>query len=206
MGNLLPFDLPALAHRYHLSRFVETGTGEGDSLAHAANILDAGEPLFKQLYSGEIESSLAQRAYYRFAENPRVEIINAQSTTFLEMILPEIPADEPVLFWLDAHFPGADSRLRGYGAETNETLRLPAETELNVIHRLRPQHRDVIIMDDARIWLDAKFDHEQMPDILRQFCPTERNINFVHALFGDTHTIEVLTKHEGYVLLTPCSE
>lgn len=206
MGLLWAFDLPALVETFGLRRLVETGTGRGDSLAYAAAIHNSdGVPLFSQLISCEIIPVLAQQACERFRLERRIEIINSPSEMFLFTVLHEIPQDEPVLFWLDAHFPGADSFLAAWGDETNPAVRLPAVRELDVIKKYRPLNQDVILMDDARIWLDEPFIEGLLPDDVRPFCPAERNIDFIHERFSQSHDIKVMLQHHGYVVLTPTS-
>lgn len=204
MGVLMTFDLPALAAHYGFHRLVETGTGNGGSLTHAAALRDAhGEPLFSQLISCEIFPPIAHAAHQRFRDDPRIEIINSPSEMFLSIVLQELPQDEPLLFWLDAHFPGADSFLAQWGDEANPAIRLPAQSELAIIKQYRPLNKDVILMDDARIWLDGDFGLGALPDFVRPFCPAERNIDFIHEQFGDSHDIKVVCQHHGYVVLTP---
>jgi hypothetical protein len=204
MGTLRRFDLLALAEQYQITHFVETGTGSGNGLAYAASCRKfGGQPVFKRLFSCEIEPTLAQNAYHRFRGNPRIEVISTSSSRFLHMVLPELPICESVLFWLDAHFPGADFEIRHYNDETRASLRLPAEEELKIIHQLRPLRRDVILMDDARIWLDDDFERGNLPDDVRHCCPAERNINFVYPLFDATHHIKIMAEDQGYVVLTP---
>jgi hypothetical protein len=200
MGQLRHFGLNQLADRFGLNVFVETGTGTGDSLAYAASCF-----AFDTLYSCEIDLTLADRAVSRFALDSRVHVHPLPSTAFLSVLLPALPA-ETALFWLDAHFPGADYGMAPYADPTiSAAVRLPLQDELNLIHRLRPDHaaRDVILIDDARIWVDMDFGSGQLPDHLRPLCPANRHIDFITDLFADTHRMRVDISHEGYIVLTP---
>src|SRR5271155_4716469 len=102
MGSLYRFNLPALQKSLGLPVFIETGTGNGDSLAHAA------EAAFDKLFSIEISPVACKAAERRFAHDARVEIIGADSIAGLTRILTELESTgQLALFWLDAHFPGA---------------------------------------------------------------------------------------------------
>jgi hypothetical protein len=113
------------------------------------------------------------------------------------------PTDERILFWLDAHFPGADYKLRNYADTKDESVRLPLRDELALIKHHRPNNADMIIIDDARIWLDDDFDDGPMPAALADCRPSELGIQFIYDLFGDSHFIEVLRRQQGYIVLTP---
>jgi hypothetical protein len=200
VGQLAHFDLTALADRFNLHTFVETGTGRGDSLAYAAP-----HTAFTTLYSCEINLTLADRAVSRFAIDSRVHVHPLSSAAFLSILLPMLPRD-PVLFWLDAHFPGADYGLAPYTDPTISTaVRLPLSQELAIIHQLRPTGAagDVILIDDARIWLDMAFGSGPLPPAIRPLCPAARDIDFIVDRFADTHNVTVDPSHEGYIVLTP---
>ena len=63
----------------------------------------------------------------------------------------------PTLWWLDAHFPGADYGDAGYGAEEDIDKRLPMEKELKIMVQNRDLSNDIIFMDDLRIYVDRDF-------------------------------------------------
>ena len=199
MGSIARFDLISLSAAYGLRHFVETGTGTGDALAFAA----ASAADFGNLRSCEIEPSLADAARRRFTGEPRIRIGTMRSTVFLRSICRETPKDEPILFWLDAHFPGADYGLRPAAETTDSSVRLPLVEELEIIVDGRPEGRDVIIADDLRIYADGPFQHGNLPENLRHLCPAMRGIGFVRALVGATHTVQELYEHEGYLLMLP---
>lgn len=204
MGNLAHFDLTDLAGRYGLKTFVETGTGAGDSLYHAASLR-----IFDFLRSCEINPELADRAYWRFSSLTHIGVYKMSSARFLAAMLPALTPD-PVLFWLDAHFPGADYGLASYDdPDVLNADRLPLAQELYTIRALRPHCAadDVILIDDARIWLDSvgteSFKNGPLPDHLRSVCPTARSIEFINEAFFATHNVAVSPDDEGYIVLTP---
>lgn len=196
MGSIARFDLTDLMSKYGVTRFVETGTGTGEGLAHAAKYP------FKGVWSCECEIGLAREAGKRFRHDQRVHIAVSDSVEFLETT-EAFASGEPALFWLDAHFPGADYGLKPYDSVSNIDTRLPLERELATIARCRPKGKDVIVCDDLRIYMDGPFQHQNLPADLRPLCPSDRDPEFLHEIMGGTHDIEFIFAHEGYVLMTP---
>ena len=117
MGFLRRFDLPRYREHYGLATLFETGTFRGGGVASA---IDAG---FERIYSVEIIDELYQENVSRFAEDESVTILKGESAAVLDAALPEIESN--ILFWLDAHCPGADHGLRDYNAEPDERVRCP---------------------------------------------------------------------------------
>lgn len=196
MGTLARFDLGPMIAKHGLIHFVETGTGEGRSLAHAARFG------FKSLRSCELDPVLAGRLSDAFAPDDRIRIVNAESAAFLGR-LHSMAAGEPILFWLDAHFPGADHGHRDYGVERSDATRLPLRAELEAIRKHRPDGMDVIICDDLRIWLDGPYQHGGLPEDVRPFCPVRRDASFFAEMFDDTHDVFFDYSHEGYCCIVP---
>lgn len=197
MGSVARFDIGSLFAQHGILHFVETGTGRGESLAHASRYR------FRSLASCEIEPSLADAAASAFAADVRVRVCMLNSVAFLEEICTAIPQGEPILFWLDAHFPGGDYGLRPYGAKHSEAERLPLRKELATIARCRPNGRDVVIVDDLRIWVDGPFEHGNLPAGVRPFCPKLRDASLFGKVMGATHGVEFDYRHEGYVVMRP---
>lgn len=197
MGQLEHFDIKAAMQAHDLRRFVETGTGSGESLAVACDLP------FTSLWSCEIEPLLASMVKKKFIDD-RVTLFLGPSSTMLDW-LPRLPGMDRILFWLDAHFPGADFGLRGYADVLDESMRLPLRDELALIKRHRPHNEDVIIIDDARIWLDETFEAGPIPDNLLACRPAQLGIGFIHDLFAESHRIDILPENQGYIILTPKS-
>lgn len=195
MGVLTFFDIEGAIRSHGLQRFVETGTGTGESLAFAAKFP------FISLWSCEIEPVLVDRAKDQFRDD-RMTLFLWPSHKMLEC-LPQLPDHQRILFWLDAHFPGADYGLRCYGDEPDETIRLPLKQELALIKQHRPFGEDIIVIDDARLWLDDDFECVMPSELVADCCPIERGIGFIHDLFDETHRIEVIHRHTGYIVLSP---
>jgi hypothetical protein len=195
MGKIFDFDIDRAMQEHNLRHFVETGTGTGDSLEFICRFP------FHTIWSCEIESAVAQHAMNRLVDD-RITLFLGPSTAMLENLW-RIPQGERILFWLDAHFPGADYGLHNYYDEQNESIRLPLKNELALIKQHRPLAQDVIVIDDARIWLDDVFESGAIPVHLLACRPAELGIDFIHEMFRDTHRIDVLHNQEGFIVLSP---
>ncbi|HEY4374693.1 MAG TPA: hypothetical protein VGN52_22415 [Burkholderiales bacterium] len=194
MGSLHVFVLEDI----RCSVFFETGTGTGASLQYAA-----GHPQFRRLYSSEIHPQTAQRAAQFFAADPRITVLNADSTTALAQVLPAIPREERVLFFLDAHYPGeVEADFRGRKGHAPLEIALPLEQELRVIQQHRPDSRDVIIVDDLRIYENGPFESGNTPAEDENLDPERKNIDFVTRLFPDRE-LHRDYRNEGYLLIAP---
>jgi hypothetical protein len=94
--------------------------------------------------------------------------------------------------------------LAGYGDERNPDLRLPLERELELIARLRRPCRDVILVDDLRIYEDGPFEMGNLPEIAQTLPPELRNLDFIaRGPWTATHELQRLHQHTGYLVLTP---
>jgi hypothetical protein len=113
--------------------FVETGTLYGDTI-------EAVRRSFSEVYSIEIEPSLAEAAKVRFEDDQRVSIIVGDSAT--EMATLTARLDSPTLFWLDGHYSGAGT---GRGDEDS-----PLRQELTTVLTTVPSC--VVLIDDARFF------------------------------------------------------
>lgn len=196
MGTLAHFSIPAIATSFGTKSFVETGTATGDSLALAAQ-----HPGFERLYSIEIVPELASAACKRFAGDKRIAIIEGDSTERMSEII-DVLDDAPALFWLDAHFPGAHTGA-AYDAEPDVARRLPLQAELEEIARRRRDSRDVILIDDARIYQPGPYGAGDLPADWPPLRGVKRSLHFVRALFGDTHGVVVDYADQGYVMVFP---
>ena len=198
MGSLVRFDLGKLARDFGCTVFVETGTGTGGGVLHAAQ-----RAPFERLYTIELHEEVAKTARVALSVEPRIILLEGNSEDCLRKLLSELPADQPVLFWLDAHFPGADFGYASYDSERDEAKRLPLERELQVIQELRPDGRDVILVDDLRIYEDGPYKSGNIPETAQTLVPDRRHIRFVSELFDRTHYVHRLYHEEGYIVLLP---
>lgn len=195
MGTLRMFNLAPFIETCGVRVLVETGTGDGDAMRYAR--------LFRleKLYSVEIHPELAKHARAAIGNDPRVEVICDESPAALARILPLIPPSTPILFWLDAHFPGADYGLGEYDADDNVDRRMPLARELEVIAKLRHGCDDVLIIDDLRLYEDGQFGQGPCPK--EAMPPVElRNTEWLRP-FRETHNVRRVYAHTGYLVLTP---
>lgn len=197
MGTLHHFNLAAMRKIYGLKSFVETGTGEGMGVRLA---VAAG---FERIYSIECVHSLAVDVAAKFAHVPSVHIHSGQSVELLPGIIDLMPPG-PALFWLDAHFPGADHAGAEYDAEQDVDRRLPLEREVELISRLREGCRDLVFIDDARIYQPGPYGAGDLPLDWAGLRGVERKgLDFVRNAFGRTHGVVVDYADQGYVMVSP---
>lgn len=193
MGSLSRFDLNRIIHEYKTPNLFETGTFWGDGVAYAL------EFPFDKIISVEIIPEIADKAKSRFLAEDRVEIIEADSISGLKKKLPLLKGN--TVFWLDAHFPGADAKLADYESGEDMEFRLPLSREIELISMYRKNFQDVLILDDLRIYEDGLFEKGAVPPNAKP--KGERNINFVYDFFETTHYVFKSYIDEGYVLLFP---
>ena len=121
------------------SLFIETGTAEGNTLAHASLH-------FENCISIEQNEKLYQAAIERFKNKTNVKIFHGHSPLILPKILdPTIPTT----FWLDAHYSAQGNTLMpGY-------TECPLMQELEVIVNLKWETPPIILIDDSFMYSDS---------------------------------------------------
>lgn len=195
MGSLSHFNLEGIRVVHGLHSFVETGT------AHGLGVEQARAAGFEVIHSIEIVRELAQAAISAFAHDSRVTIWNGDSREVLPMILKDLPP-RPALFWLDAHFPGAHKANGDYGAEPDVGRRLPLADEVRAIRNARGDIRDVLIIDDARIYQPGPYGAGDLPPDWPPLQGIERNLDFLREYRG-THGVVTDFADHGYVMVFP---
>ena len=88
------------ARKYQCPTFFETGTYCGD-------MIQAVKHDFKQIYSVELSESLYKQVRLRFNNDDHISLLQGDSGKVLPETLKRI--SEPCLFWLDAHYSGANT-------------------------------------------------------------------------------------------------
>lgn len=195
MGELRFFDLSDTIKDYNLNVFIETGTGLGGSVT---SILEYNT--MSEIYSIEIVEDLYKKCVDNFKEYSNVKLINASSYDGLKEILPSIPKETNILFWLDAHFPGADFHFTSYESTDNEALRIPLESEIELIHSLREGCKDVFIIDDLRIYEDGPYEAGNWN---KRKELGGNGLDFIIEKYESTHNIHKDYNHQGYLFLIP---
>lgn len=197
MGELRFFDLSDTVKDYNLDIFIETGTGEGGAIDSVLKYN------FKKLFSIEIVKELYDKCASKFKNNSNIELLNLDSYEGLNIILNKLnksSIDYNILFWLDAHFPGADFHYSKYDSTRDEKIRIPLQSEIELIWNHRKNHKDVFIIDDLRIYEDGPYELGNWPD--RKTLGGE-GIKFIEDTFGTTHNIIRDYHHQGYLFLIP---
>ena len=180
MGLLKDFDLCS----YGCDTYVETGTGLGVTLGKAYRAA-----CLQRCYSVDIDFEwvAAARAAY-----PGTSIAHDYSHIALEWWLREkLPQEARVLFFLDAHFPGADYRRAAYDVTAEHAV--PLRQELELIAKYRKHGKDYIICDDARIYMQGPFEAGNI-----EWLQVPGGITFVYELFPQAK-IGIDFRETGYI-------
>ena len=199
MGQITAFNINTLIELYKPTIYIETGTGIGESLKHASQFL------FKKLYTIDIDSELSESAKSKNTDN-RIEFVNKLSTDALKLIVPTLDSEESVLFFLDAHLPGADFHKITY-IESMHTYKkdcFPLEEELQIIKEYRTNKKDIIIIDDLQFYEPEQCQHKTWHyGSIQEQLGLKQNSLFIYDMFTKTHDITIHTEHQGYLLLVP---
>jgi hypothetical protein len=123
----------SLAKKYEIHHLIETGTYLGDMVYATKDIFDG-------IDSIELSPDLYTNAVKRFRHDKHIQIWNGDSSLLLDKIIQ--PIDEPIIFWLDAHYSGGITAR----ADSGDT---PIEKELDTILR-KWNEKSIILIDDAR--------------------------------------------------------
>jgi hypothetical protein len=196
MGTLKLFNLNNYIDKNNVKTFIETGTAQGHGLEYANSFS------FNKLYSIEYSEILYNECVNKFNKFEKIKLFHNKSNEGLIDIFENYEIDSNIIFWLDAHYPGAD--LVGTPDNFNygdDEFRLPLENELKIIKKYRKNNNDIIIIDDLRIYEDNSYESGIIPNWINP--PKNRNIDFVNELFSETHNIIRNLKNEGYLILEP---
>lgn len=197
MGVITHFNISECIEKYNLKYFVETGTGRGDSLRSALH------NNFKHLYSVEIHTPtfeiLKQNEEFNTSN---ITLINNNSIDALKEILPGIPKDEGIFFWLDAHYPGCYYGALNLHTDDSPNIRLPLKEEIEYILSERSGN-DLIALDDLRLYETENFgSHFYLYDI-NDKDKKDLKINFSEIAIKYNYTFERSTSDQGYGLFRP---
>jgi hypothetical protein len=147
----------AVTNKKRFESFVETGTYRGDMLERISK-----KTSVKKVLSIELDKKLALEAQFRFRKNPKIEILQGDSGSVLESLMPGLA--EPALFWLDGHYSG--------GVTALGTTTTPIFAELQAIDSSK-RNSDVILIDDIRLFNgeDGYPTLEQLIDFIHNLNP-----------------------------------
>jgi len=205
MGSLKTFDLNDYITNHACEVYVETGTGICDCFSHAATYP------FTEYYSVDIDGELVNNAKALFNQ-ANMHFIHNYSDKALEIILTTIPKEKPILFFLDAHFPGADFHKISYEESIMEFKQdaLPLLKEVDVIKKHRDISKDVFIIDDWFLYepnlIYEAGNTKNWPYIELQKdlgLIDDNSANQIVSMFQTTHNKAINSAHQGYLILTP---
>lgn len=128
------------AKKYNASHFIETGTFMGDT----SWIM---KDYFERVDTCELDTNLAARAIERFKHESNVYVWQGNSGVKIGEILENIDSQKICLFWLDGHFSG--------GVTAKADLNTPILAE--IMHIFKHAKHHVILIDDARLFLEKKW-------------------------------------------------
>ena len=181
---------------YNIDNFVETGTGAAEVVRSISSIKSD-----LNIHTIEIIEEIFNKNKISNSYLTNVNWHLGQSSEVMPEILPQLEGN--TLFWLDAHFPGADFGLASYGDEEDLEKRLPLRSELEIIVEGRDVSNDVFVIDDLRVYEDGPFETGNW---------AERNlyggdgIAFIEDLFEDTHFVVRSYNKQGFVILLPVTK
>ena len=181
---------------YDIKNFVETGTGKAEVVQ---TVVEADENL--NIHTIEVIPEIYDKNKINFSYLKDVNWHLGTSFDILPEILPDLKGT--TLFWMDAHFPGADFGLSSYGDEKDDDKRLPLKKELETIVANRDVTNDVFVIDDLRIYEDGPFGDGNWED--REKYGGD-GIEFIEELFDETHYVVKSYNAQGSVLLFPVSK
>ena len=181
---------------YDIKNFVETGTGQAEVVQ---TIVEADDSL--NVHTIEVIPEIYDKNKINFSYLKDVNWHLGTSFDILPEILPDLKGT--TLFWMDAHFPGADFGLSSYGDEKDDDKRLPLKKELETIVENRDVTNDVFVIDDLRIYEDGPFGDGNWED--REKYGGD-GIEFIEELFDETHYVVKSYNAQGSILLFPVSK
>lgn len=177
--------------------FVETGTGRGTGLEHAKKYK------FKQLFSIEIIRQLWKECLEKFKDDSRIHLLHNNSILGIREVFDYVNEDAPILWWLDAHFPGADFQMGSYDDDHPKHIKNPLEDEVKLITSgYRNFSKDVFIMDDLGLYEPGNYQFDSAR--LAQFrSKLGLNNKFIYDTLEATHTFRKDYRHQGFLILEP---
>ena len=201
MGILKNFNL----NRFNgVQAFLETGTQNGVGLEYAhrnGNFLD--------LHSIEINEGYYKYCSAKFSNAKNITLWHGNSIEKIPQVLNAIKQYSSCLYWLDAHIP-EDTKEYPFFTE-NEEIIFPLEKEFDLITKNRDIKNDYFLIDDLRVYIDGPFQYpfNSHPESKKykqkypNYFPHKNGINFIENLVKDTHDIEKIWDHEGYIYVYP---
>ena len=156
----------------------------------------------------DIDEQLIEAARQKFSHYDKdINLTATTSVEFLKDYASELPKDSATLFFLDAHFPGADFHKMSYeeSIRTYKEVAFPLEEEISILNSLRDTSRDVIILDDLMLYEPGDmYEHKGWEHgWLQQELNLATNSQFIYDAFEKTHNFKKDYRNQGYLVITP---
>ena len=205
MGLLREHKLTDYIDRYNLKYYFETGTGKAECLEYALRYP------FEEYWTVDIDEDLIEESFKKF-QNMRknINLLIGKSIDILDEYIPQIPKESPTLFYLDAHFPGADFQKCTYEESIREHKKdaFPLEEEVDVILEKRDISKDVFIIDDLVLYEEGDFECLKVGCVweygwLQEELDLKTDSKFLYEKFEKTHDFKKDLRSQGYLIITP---
>ena len=205
MGLLREHKLTDYIDRYNLKYYFETGTGKAECLEYALRYP------FEEYWTVDIDEDLIEESFNKFKNmSKNINLLIGKSTEILDEYVPQIPKESPTLFYLDAHFPGADFQKCTYEESIREHKQdaFPLEEEVDVILEKRDISKDVFIIDDLVLYEDGDFECLKVGCVweygwLQEELDLKTDSKFLYEKFEKTHDFKKDLRSQGYLIITP---
>ena len=205
MGLLREHKLTDYIDRYNLKYYFETGTGKAECLEYALRYP------FEEYWTVDIDEDLIEESFNKFKNmSKNINLLIGKSTEILDEYIPQIPKESPTLFYLDAHFPGADFQKCTYEESIREHKKdaFPLEEEVDVILEKRDISKDVFIIDDLVLYEEGDFECLKVGCVweygwLQEELDLKTDSKFLYEKFEKTHDFKKDLRSQGYLIITP---
>ena len=205
MGLLREHKLTDYINKYDLKYYFETGTGKAECLEYALRYP------FEEYWTVDIDEDLIEESFNKFKNmSKNINLLIGKSTEILDEYVPQIPKESPTLFYLDAHFPGADFQKCTYEESIREHKKdaFPLEEEVDVILEKRDVSKDVFIIDDLVLYEEGDFECLKVGCVweygwLQEELDLKTDSKFLYEKFEKTHDFKKDLRSQGYLIITP---
>ena len=205
MGLLREHKLTDYIDRYNLKYYFETGTGKAECLEYALRYP------FEEYWTVDIDEDLIEESFNKFKNmSKNINLLIGKSIDILDEYIPQIPKESPTLFYLDAHFPGADFQKCTYEESIREHKKdaFPLEEEVDVILEKRDISKDVFIIDDLVLYEEGDFECLKVGCVweygwLQEELDLKTDSKFLYEKFEKTHDFKKDLRSQGYLIITP---
>ena len=205
MGLLREHKLTDYINKYDLKYYFETGTGKAECLEYALRYP------FEEYWTVDIDEDLIEESFNKFKNmSKNINLLIGKSIDILDEYIPQIPKESPTLFYLDAHFPGADFQKCTYEESIREHKKdaFPLEEEVDVILEKRDVSKDVFIIDDLVLYEEGDFECLKVGCVweygwLQEELDLKTDSKFLYEKFEKTHDFKKDLRSQGYLIITP---